>query len=133
LRPRDKRLAFLPFEAPANNFGGDLDEALAHFERAQRLSPSDPALAHLLSGRYEEAADLALKSAAIYPSWDATYWVLGPANAALGRIDAAREAVGRLFLLSPGVTIAQFVKATPFADPGRLAILQQGLLAGVPE
>ena len=131
------------FAGWANNFGGDLVEALAHFERAQRLSPSDPglfffltgqAVAHLLSGRYVEAAELALKSAAIYPSWDATYWVLAPANAALGRIDAAREAVGRLLSLSPGVTIAQFVRVTPFADPGRLALLQEGLLkAGLPE
>ncbi len=131
------------FAGWANNFGGDLDEALANFERAQRLSPSDPglfffltgqAMAHLLSGRYVEAAELALKSAAIYPSWDATYWVLGAANVALGRIAAAREAVGRLLSLSPGLTIAQFVRITPFADPGRLAMLQEGLLkAGLPE
>src|SRR5437588_134121 len=26
----------------ANNFAGDLDDALASFQRAQRLSPSDP-------------------------------------------------------------------------------------------
>ncbi len=77
---------------------------------------------------------MALKSAAIYPSWDTTYWVLAPANAALGRTDAAREAVGRRLSLSPGVTIAQFVRATPFADPRRLAMLQESLLkAGLPE
>lgn len=131
------------FAGWANNFGGDLDEALEHFERAQRLSPSDPglflfltgqAMAHLLSGRYVQAAELALKSAAIYPSWDTSYWVLATANAELGRVDATREAVGRLLSLSPGVTIAQFARATPFADPGRLAILQDGLLkAGLPE
>jgi adenylate cyclase len=131
------------FAGWANNFGGDLDEALGHFERAQRLSPSDPglflfltgqAMAHLLSGRYAQAAELALKSAAIYPSWDTSYWVLATANAELGRVDATREAVGRLLSLSPGVTIAQFARATPFADPGRLAILQDGLLkAGLPE
>ena len=115
------------FAGWANNFGGDLDEALGHFERAQRLSPSDPglflfltgqAMAHLLSGRYVQAAELALKSAAIYPSWDTSYWVLATANAELGRVDAAREAVGRLLSLSPGATIAQFARATPFADPG---------------
>jgi hypothetical protein len=91
-------------------------------------------MAHLLSGRYVQAAELALKSAAIYPSWDTSYWVLATANAELGRVDATREAVGRLLSLSPGVTIAQSARATPFADPGRLAVLQDGLLkAGLPE
>ena len=130
------------FAGWAHNFGGDLDEALANFERAQRQSPSDPglflfltgrAMAHLLSGRYVEAAEGASKSAAIYPSWDATYWVLGAANGASGQIDAAHEAVVRLLSLSPGFTVGLLARATPFADPRRLVLLQEGLLkAGLP-
>ena len=37
-------------------------------------------------------------------------------------------------LRSQVLGIAQFARATPFADPGRLAMLQEGLLkAGLPE
>jgi len=131
------------FAGWANNVGGDLDEALAHFERAERLSPSDPglylivtgqAMAHLLSGRYAQASELAVKSAAFYASWDCTYWVLAAANGTLGRVDAAREAIVRLLSLSPGLTIARLATVFPLADPGRLALVQEGLLkAGLPE
>ncbi len=131
------------FAGWANNFGGDLDEALVHFDRAQRVSPSDPgafffvtgaAMAHLLCGRHAQASELASQSAALYPNWDCTYWVLASACAALGRLDAAREAIGKLLSLSPGMTLAQLARTTPFADPARLRLLQEGLLrAGLPE
>ena len=58
---------------------GDLQEAIACFQRARRLSPVDPgafffltgeAHALLLSGRYSDAAELARRSAATYDGWD---------------------------------------------------------------
>jgi TolB-like protein/class 3 adenylate cyclase/Tfp pilus assembly protein PilF len=127
----------------ANNMGGDLDEALTSFQRAQRLSPSDPgafffvtgaAMAHLLSGRYAEAAEGAARSAATYADWDTTYWVLAPACVHLDQIDKARAAVAKLLLLTPGATVSRFRTQLPFKDEGRLAIVLDGLRrAGLPE
>jgi len=127
----------------ANNMGGDLDEALTSFQRAQRLSPSDPgafffvtgaAMAHLLSGRYAEAAEGAARSAATYADWDTTYWVLAPAYVHLDQIDKARAAVAKLLLLTPGATVSRFRTQLPFKDEGRLAIVLDGLRrAGLPE
>jgi Flp pilus assembly protein TadD len=127
----------------ANNFAGDLDEALTSFQRAQRLSPSDPgafffvtgaAMSHLLSGRYAEAAEVAARSAATYADWDTTYWVLAPAYVHLDHIDRARAAVAKLLLLTPGATVSRYRTLLPFRDERRLAIVLDGLhKAGLPE
>jgi len=127
----------------ANNFAGDLDEALTSFQRAQRLSPSDPgafffvtgaAMSHLLSGRDAEAAEVAARSAATYADWDTTYWVLAPAYVHLDQIDRARAAVAKLLLLTPGATVSRYRTLLPFRDERRLAIVLDGLhKAGLPE
>jgi TolB-like protein/class 3 adenylate cyclase/Tfp pilus assembly protein PilF len=127
----------------ANNFAGNLDEALTSFQRAQRLSPSDPgafffvtgaAMSHLLSGRYAEAAEVAARSAATYADWDTTYWVLAPAYVHLDQIDRARAAVAKLLLLTPGATVSRYRTLLPFRDERRLAIVLDGLhKAGLPE
>jgi adenylate cyclase len=127
----------------ANNFAGDLDDALASFQRAQRLSPSDPgafffvtgeAMSHLLSGRYAEAAEVGARSAATYAEWDSTYWVLAPAYVHLDQIDKARAAVAKLLSLTPGATVSRFRTRLPFKDERRLAIVLEGLRkAGLPE
>jgi adenylate cyclase len=127
----------------AHTFAGDLDEALTSFQRAQRLSPSDPgafffvtgaAAAHLLSGRPAEAVEVAARTAATYADWDTTYWVLASAHGHLGQIDKARAAVQKLLALSPGTTVSGFRMRTPFRDEGRLAVAVDGLRkAGLPE
>ena len=124
-------------------FAGDLDRALADFERARDLSPSDPTafyvltglgMAHALQGRLEEAVALAGTSAALYGDWDATYSVLVFANAHLGRLDEARAALAKLRQLLPGLTVSAYGELARFRDPARLAMVQQGLrLAGLPE
>jgi class 3 adenylate cyclase len=117
----------------ANNFAGDLDEALASFQRARRLSPSDPG-AHLLSGCHAEAAEAAARSAAAYDDWDTTHWVLAGANGHLGQIDKARAAVQKLLLLSPGTTVSRLRALLPFPDERWLEIALDGLRkAGLPE
>jgi adenylate cyclase len=127
----------------ANNFGGDLDEALTSFQRAQRLSPSDPgaflfvtgaAMAHLLSGRPAEAAALAAQSAAAYADWDTTYWVLAPAYAQLDQVDKARAAIAKALALTPAATVSRYRSLLPFRDERRLAVVLDGLRkAGLPE
>ena len=121
---------------------GDLQEAIACFQRARRLSPIDPgafffltgeAKALLLSGRYSDAAELARRSVAIYDCWDTTYWYLAAAYGHLGRANEASKAVAKILLLSPGTTVSRISKL-PIRDETRLAILIEGLRkAGLPE
>ena len=79
---------------------GDVEEALACFHRAQRLSPRDPAahfpltgIAHaqMILGDYAEAIVWATRSLVVNPSFDPTYWMLIAANAHLGRMDEAHR------------------------------------------
>lgn len=131
------------FAGTANVVAGDLDEALTHLERAERLSPSDPAaflfmtgqaIAHLFAGRYAKAAEIAAKSATINPDWDWTYLVLARAAAEMGELDIARHAVANILRLSPGLTISVLAKTVPFADPSRRAKWLDGLRkAGLPD
>ncbi|MEE9129551.1 MAG: adenylate/guanylate cyclase domain-containing protein [Phycisphaerales bacterium] len=127
----------------ANIFAGDVDVALASYERARRLSPNDPhayfflvgtGMVHLLSGRYDEAAEIASKSAALYADWDTTYWVLAPAYGYLGRAEDAKTAIARLLALAPGSTVSRYRGSLPFRDNDRLEIVLEGLRkAGLPE
>jgi adenylate cyclase len=121
---------------------GDLQEAIACFQRARRLSPIDPgafffltgeAKALLLSGRYSEAAELARRAVATYDCWDTTYWYLAAAYGHLGQANEASKAVAKILSLSPGATISHISKL-PIRDETRLAIVVEGLRkAGLPE
>jgi adenylate cyclase len=124
-------------------FAGDLDVALANFERARELSPSDPTafyvltglgMAHALQGRYEEAVALSSASVALYEDWDATYGVLVAANALLGRLEAAASGLVKFLQLLPGLTASEYGRLARFRDPARLELIRKGLrLAGLPE
>ncbi|WP_410960391.1 tetratricopeptide repeat protein, partial [Salmonella sp. SAL4431] len=75
---------------------GSLDQALAYFHRATRLSPNDHeahnsftgiAHAHVVLGNHAEALVWAGRSLALNTTFDPTYWMLVAANAHLGRMD----------------------------------------------
>ena len=112
------------------------------FERALRLSPSDPqanflltgiGMAHLVSQRPQEAYQSASRAAALYPDVDVTYYVLVPACAQLGRIDEMDRAVAKLLSVAPSITISSFERRMPFRERNHLKILLAGLRrAGLP-
>ena len=127
----------------AEAFAGDVTKALGHFERTRLLNPRDPAAfyvitglgwVNMLLGRYEDAAEFAARSAAVYDGWDATYFVLGLALAHSGRTNEARAAVSRLIKLWPGASISHYRRVLPIRDPDRLAVLERDMrTAGLPE
>lgn len=105
----------LTYSGMARAYLGDSDVALAHLERASRLSPLDAqtynkllasAFATFTAGRYEESlewTDRTLKEKADYvPAWRMRAACFG----LLGRPDEGREAVLRLLALSPHETQA---------------------------
>lgn len=119
----------------ANLFGGSLDVARVHLERAKALSPSDPAAfmfitglacVHYLSGRYDQALTLATESAAINPGWEFTWMVLASAAAALGQHERARAALDNLLSVLPNGRISHPIFLV-FTDPQRRAMMQEGL------
>jgi tetratricopeptide (TPR) repeat protein len=74
---------------------GDIDDALAYFHRAIRLSPRDPSahlaltgIAHvqMILGDYHEALVWAARALTLSPNNHPTYWILIAANAHLGRM-----------------------------------------------
>ena len=124
-------------------FAGNPESALPIFERALRLSPSDPqatfllngmGMSHLILDNPEEAFECASKSVALNPDVDVAYYVLIPACGHLGRTEDAKTAIAKLQSLAPGVTITSFHKRMPFQDEKHLDILRDGLRkAGLPE
>ncbi|MEX2648117.1 MAG: adenylate/guanylate cyclase domain-containing protein [Alphaproteobacteria bacterium] len=124
-------------------FAGDPDDALVHAERAMALSPLDPGffmfltiagLAHLTSGRPELALGLGKRSAALYPEWDTTYWLLVPAYVQLDELPEARAALAKLVSLSPGLTVSGARQRLPIRNRATLEmILDCFHKAGLPE
>ena len=92
-------------------FAGQPELAREHFETYLRLSPRDrlaPYLssigeAHFFSRRFDEAAASLLSSLERAPGFPITYRVLASCYANMGRLDEAREIVGRLRAITPVV------------------------------
>jgi adenylate cyclase len=124
-------------------FDGDVEGALEPLERSLRLSPSDPlvpfllnaiGMCHLIQDRPEEALEAALRSAALSPDIDVTYYIMVPAAALLGRTEELERAKAKLTALAPGVTVSSFENRMPFRRREHLDILLDGLRkAGLPE
>ena len=121
---------------------GEPEDALPIFERALRLSPSDPqanfllngmAMSHLLLGRSAEAFEFVSKSVALYPV-DVSYYILASVCGHLVRVEDAKTAITTLLSLAPGVAISNFAPRMPFRDQRHLDIVLDGLRkAGLPE
>jgi tetratricopeptide (TPR) repeat protein len=97
-----------------NLWAGETDLATEHLEISLRLNPRDRrafhltglGIAHCFNGRFEEAIENLLVSLEELPSYVATYRFLASCYAHLGRLDEAREVVGRLHTLTPVVVPA---------------------------
>ena len=122
---------------------GDFPKAVAHLERAFRLSPRDArayaffqamALALLLAGKAESARDWALRGVQHNPNYSSGWYVLAGSAAVLGHEAEAQNAARRLLALDPTFSISNYVRRYPARGPDLLQPLLQRLrLAGLPE
>jgi adenylate cyclase len=137
-----------------NAFAGDTRRAIDYLERAMRFNPWGwypinyaLALAHIVAGSYETAADVTGKLSSGAGSFNpltsniVVYVRLRAATLGLlGRIEEGRQAVERLLAISPKMTITltrtyyEVVTHNLFKTPGVLDALCEGLRRmGLPE
>lgn len=122
---------------------GNVDDALNHYHRANRLTPGDRgahlslcgiAHAHVVLGEYDQALAWASRALASNPNFEPTLWMLIAANAHLGHMKEAHRYLVGLKRLTPGITIERIRAGQPGKYPERIAGILEGLrLAGVPE
>jgi len=116
-------------------FAGQPDVALQHFQTYLRLSPRDRMAtylngigeAHFFSRRFDAAAANLLASLELAPSFPVTYRVLASCYAHMGRLDEARDIVGRLRAITPVVV----ERATRYRNPEHRELLLSGLRMAV--
>jgi len=117
-------------------WNGEPDGAIAHFERAMRLSPLDPemyrmqagmAAAHLFAGRFDSASSWAEKSLRQLPSFLLAVAVNAASHAFAGRTGEAQRAASDLRQLDPTLRLANLGAWLPFQRPKDLAALTDGL------
>jgi adenylate cyclase len=92
---------------------GRPDDAIPMVEKAIRLSPQDPLMneflftigsAHFIAGRYDEAVEFAQKSLDMKSDQPGAWRVLAAANALVGKMDEARQALRQMIRLAPNLT-----------------------------
>jgi adenylate cyclase len=107
---------------------GEGDTALKHFERVMRFSPLDPStgafvtyvgMAHLASGRLEEALAAAQRAIQESPTFVIAHQLYVVALGRLGRVEEAKLAARRLLDLAPGFTVSRFLSVSPIKDAER--------------
>jgi adenylate cyclase len=88
--------------------------------------------AHFLAGRYDRAADWAMRGIQERPSATWAYRIAAPAQARCGRVTEARNSAAMLLRCYPDLTVSTVTEALPM-QPEFLARHAEGLAsAGVP-
>ena len=104
---------------------GDGDAAIAHFERAIRLSPLDPGMsvlivgtssAHITCGRYEDALATAQRAIEVDPKFASAHRVMTIALGFLGRVEEAKLSAQRMLELTPDFTVSRYLSVFPAKD-----------------
>ena len=122
---------------------GELELAIQHVTRAMRLSPQDPqmfameiavAVAHLFSGRFDQALSWAEKAVQERSNFFVGTCIVAASAALAGKGARADKAMGQLRDLNPALRISNLKHMQPFRRPEQLTTLAQGLRkAGLPE
>lgn len=113
------------YRGTVNAFEGEGEAAVGATRRALELSPLDPqryyfeslgATALLSAHRYEEAEKLARSSLLLNRMHPSTWRVLAIALVSQGRVEEAREALGKMRELEPQLTVDRYKARLPNAQ-----------------
>lgn len=123
-------------------YNGEPDIAIERLGRAMRYSPVDPLLyhmkvgigfAHLLACRFNEAASWAKEAFRDELNYLPAVAVFAAANAHVGRMEDARQAMAKLREISPLLAASNLKDLWPLRKPEHFAIWSDGLQkAGLP-
>jgi adenylate cyclase len=132
----------LVHSAITHSWRGRGDEAVQCADRALSLSPLDPmmyyftsaaAQANLIAERYERAIELSTRSLRENRLHTPTLRTLAAALVLSGRVAEARETMGRLRDLEPGLTVSAFRARYPGRDSPQAERFAEALrVAGLP-
>ncbi len=124
-------------------YSGDTEAALEALDTARQLNPRGlfdanitafQAIAHLLSGRDEEAARLAAQSIEDRPDFALPLMVQAAGLAHLDRMEEARDAAAKVMQMFPKFSLAKQERWTPIVRAEQRARYLEGLRkAGLPE
>jgi adenylate cyclase len=122
---------------------GKYEEAIGSAERALRLSPgnsfAEAQAAHVIVfarfgiGEYVASETAAREMLERYPEYLPAYYVLIPASALQGKLDAATIALADVLRLQPDLSLAWFHKNMPWVGEIGERLFQGWRAAGVPE
>jgi adenylate cyclase len=113
------------YRGTVNAFKGEGNAAVDATRRAMELSPLDPqryyfeslgATAELSAHEYERAEKLARSSLALNRMHPSTWRVLTIALVCQGRVDEARDALGKMRQLEPELTVQRYLARIPNAE-----------------
>jgi TolB-like protein/class 3 adenylate cyclase len=124
-------------------YSGQPEVAIEHLARAMRLSPLDPTsyhtqvgtgFAHLLAGRFDDASSWAEKAFQEETNYAPAPAVAAASHALAGRLEEARQAMGRLRQINPALRISNLRDWFPIRQLEHFSIWADGLRkAGLPE
>jgi adenylate cyclase len=104
-------------------FDGQLEEATKHLEEAIRMSPHDPqntifntglAVTHYLNGFYGKAVEYSSKTLQQRSAFTPGHRIHVASLAQNGQLDEAHQALARLKIMHPGLSIAWIEKNVPY-------------------
>ena len=130
------------FSAIVSSHSERYERAIAHAQKALRLSPFDPlnyhayaalAVSYLLTDQYEQAVTYSTMAVQANPSFSVLHAYLVASQVSLGRLDAARAAAGRLKEIAPGFTISGFAGMGAFGQSSMERLADAWRQVGLPE
>jgi TolB-like protein/regulator of sirC expression with transglutaminase-like and TPR domain len=129
------------WSALARAWLGDGTRAIEEINRAIALSPYDPLMyaythyagvAYLADRQYDRAIEYGLRSLRENKTYTANYKLLVVASQLAGKTEQARRTVHHLLQLEPGLTVEEFRKRHPSAEPQTELYCDALASAGVP-
>jgi adenylate cyclase len=122
-------------------YGGQPEAAINVFKEAMRLSPiypdwflSELARAYFLTGRYDEATDALQQRLQRDPTSGEALILLAASESAAGRMDTARDALGKFLEPRPAYTLSQYASGEFYKSPDNLKPVLDALRkAGLPD